>query len=188
MAGKFTLLTALTVAAATTLLSGCLATTPVLGGSTGNAVSGSAAGANAANQNAALESYESTLGTLSVFEDRTLPWWGTYIRHHPDLGSTMPVIRLLIQQSGCFVVVERGAAMDAVNKERALMNSGELRDNSSFEKGQMVAADYTMSPSVQFSETGTGGVGGAIAGRLLGSVGTALAGGLKKMKRQLPCC
>jgi hypothetical protein len=43
----------------------------------------------------------------------------------------------------------------------------------------MVAADYTMSPSIQFSQN-TGGIGGALGGlsRNLGVIG-ALAGGIK---------
>jgi len=85
----------------------------------------------------------------------------------------------MVQQSGCFVIVERGAAMRAVTKERELMNSGESRSGSNFGKGQMVAADYTISPSIQFSQKGTGTIG-AIAGGLLGGAGAILAGALKK--------
>lgn len=97
---------------------------------------------------------------------------------YPQLGSTIPVLRLIVQQSNCFVVVERGKAMRNVMQERELQQSGELREGSKFGKGQLVAADYTMSPSIQFAEKGTGGLG-AIAGGLLGSVGAAIAGGLK---------
>nr|WP_279538468.1 CsgG/HfaB family protein [Pseudomaricurvus alcaniphilus] len=85
----------------------------------------------------------------------------------------------MIQQSNCFVVVERGKAMSAMATERELMDSGEMREGSNFGKGQMVAADYTMNPSIQFSAKGTGGVGGIVGG-LFGSVGAAVAGGLKK--------
>lgn len=160
-------------------LSGCLATAPKLGGSEGNLITGSAGGATADGQNTALESCDAPLGTMSLFEDNTLPWWNRYYTDYPQLGSTLPVIRLMIQQSNCFVVVERGKAFEAMNRERELANSGELRDSSNFGQGQLVSADYTASPSVQFSKKGTGGVGGAVVGSLLGSVGSALAGSLK---------
>ena len=82
----------------------------------------------------------------------------------------------MIQQSNCFVIVERGGAMQNMMRERSLEQSGEVRGGSNFGKGQMVAADYTMSPSIQFS----GKSGGAVAGlatRALGAFG-ALAGSM----------
>ena len=56
------------------------------------------------------------------------------------------------------------------------MESGELRKNSNFKKGQMVAADYTITPSITFSAGNTGGVG-AVVGALFGSLAGAVAGG-----------
>ncbi len=84
----------------------------------------------------------------------------------------------MIQQSNCFVVVERGAAMRNMEQERALDRSGETREGSNFGKGQLVAADYSMSPSINFSAKGTEGakIGGA---GLLGGVLGAVAGSVK---------
>lgn len=144
------------------------------------AQSGAAGGANAQGANG-LESCGETLGTIAVVENQNAPWWSDYYRRYPRLGSTIPVIRLMIQQSNCFVVVERGRAMNNMMGERALAQSGELREGSNFGKGQMVAADFTLNPSIQFSEN-TGGLGAALGG-LLGSKNRtlgALAGGLKK--------
>jgi hypothetical protein len=73
---------------------------------------------------------------------------------------------MMVQQSNCFVIVERGRAMKAMTKERELMNSGELRSNSNYGKGQMVTTDYTLSPSVQFEQSNMGKIGG-FARRLL---------------------
>jgi hypothetical protein len=94
-----------------------------------------------------------------------------------QLGPTTPVLKLLIQQSGCFVVVDRGRAMNNMMQERALQQSGELRSNSNFGKGQMVSADYTLSPSITFSNQRAGGAGAAIGG-LFGSVGSAVGGSI----------
>jgi len=104
------------------------------------------------------------LGTLGVDEDRQATWWHSYYSRFPNLGSTVPVLRLMIQQSNCFVVVERGRSLNNVLTERELQESGELREGSSFGKGQLVSADYTMSPSIQFSQN-TGGLG-AVGGFL----------------------
>lgn len=158
-------------------LSGCVATAPTIGDpSAKTAATGAAGGANATNANSQLEKCDRSMGTIAVVEDQQATWFTTMQSY--KLRSTVPVLRMLIQQSNCFVVVERGAAMQNMQQERALQQSGELRSNSNFGKGQMVSADYSMNPSITFSEKGTGGFGaalGAVGGGLLGAV----AGGIK---------
>jgi hypothetical protein len=93
---------------------------------------------------------------------------------------------MMIQQSNCFIVVERGAGMQNMMQERQLANSGQLRSNSNMGGGQMVSADFILTPSVVFSENNAGGVGGAVGG-LFGSKGAAvgaIAGGLKFKEAQ----
>ncbi len=167
------------ISATTLLLTACMSTSPQMGNSKGNVVSGGAGGANSAGANSALESCDAALGTLSVFEDTSLPWWQEYRGRYPTLGSTLPVIRLMIQQSNCFVVVERGQAMNAMNRERELMQSGQLRQQSNIGGGQMVAADYTLSPEIQFAAKGTQGAR-ALGGAFLGSLGALVGGGVSK--------
>ena len=160
-------------------LAECWATEPILGGSK-TPVTGAAGGATSEGASSQLEHCNESLGTMAVVEDQSAAWYGGLRQY--NLGSTVPVLRMMIQQSNCFVVVERGRAMGNMMQERALTQSGEMRQGSDFGKGQMVAADYTMSPSITFSQKGTGGVGGAIGG-LFGSAGRfvsgALGGGLK---------
>ena len=161
-------------------LSGCMGSMPTMGGDQGSGtITGGTAGGASKNANSKLERCDEPLGTVSVFEDRSLPWWSIYRRNAPSLGSTIPVIRLMIQQSNCFVVVERGGSMKAMTAERKLMQSGEMRGGSNFGKGQMVAADYTLTPSIQFAKKGTSGMGG-LAGAVLGPIGAAVMGGFKK--------
>jgi curli biogenesis system outer membrane secretion channel CsgG len=160
-------------------VAGCFVAMPVFGQSSDmKAATGAAGGASSQGANSQLEHCDESFGTLAVVEDQTAPWWHEYYGRYPSLGSTIPVLRLLIQQSNCFVVVERGRALNNMMQERALQESGELRGGSNFGRGQMVAADYTMSPSIQFSAKGTGGLGGVVGG-LLGSVAGAIAGGVK---------
>ena len=138
---------------------------------------GSAGGANSQNANNQLIKCDRTLGTIAVVEDTSSPWYGILTGQY-HLGSTTPVLKLLIQQSNCFVVVERGRAMGNMMQERELAQSGELRANSKFGKGQMVSADYSLSPSITFSNNNAGGFGAAIGGHLFGSVGAVVGGSL----------
>ncbi|WP_156901911.1 CsgG/HfaB family protein [Azohydromonas australica] len=158
-------------------LSGCLATTPTMGGGSKGAITGAAGGATAENANSQLERCDQSLGTLGIVEDQNSSWYQS-LRNY-KLGSTVPVLRMMIQQSNCFVIVERGAGMANMNYERQLQQSGEMRAGSNFQRGQMVAADYTMSPSVTFSQN-TGGLNAGLAGlhRNLGVL-SSVAGGMK---------
>lgn len=156
----------------------CSGTMPTLGGSKGNAATGSAAGATASGANSQLEHCEKTLGTMGVDEDQGSGWYQVLTAQH-KLPSTVPLLRLLIQQSNCFVIVERGSSFNNMMGERQLAESGELRQQSNMGKGQMVAADYTLRPTINFSEQGTGGVGGALGGLLGGPVIGAIVGGMK---------
>ncbi|MCL2831407.1 MAG: peptidoglycan-binding protein [Betaproteobacteria bacterium] len=121
-----------------------------------------------------IERCPKPLGTLAVVEDTNTDWYRTLSTDY-RLGPTTPVLRLLVQESNCFVVVERGRAMNNMMQERALQDSGELRKKSNFGKGQMVAADYTMSPSITFSNQNAGGLGAALGGRIGGGTFGALA-------------
>lgn len=136
---------------------------------------GSVGGANAQNANSSLERCSATLGTLAIDEDTTQPWFLTLQQH--QLGPTTPVLKMLLQQTGCFVIVERGKAMKNIMGERALAQSGELRNTSKMHKGQMVAADYIVSPSITFANNNAGRSGGAIGG-LLGPIGAAIGGSM----------
>lgn len=140
---------------------------------------GSAGGANAQNANSTLEKCDTPLGTLALVEDTQAPWYGV-LTGQMKLGSTAPVLKLLVQQSNCFVVVDRGRAMNNMMQERNLQQSGELRQKSNFGKGQMVAADYSLSPSITFSNNDAGGMRGAFGGASggLGLIG-AIAGSMQ---------
>lgn len=138
---------------------------------------GSAGGANASNVNPELERCDQPFGTIAVIEDQGTDWYRILTSQY-RLTSTVPVLRLLIQQSNCFIVVDRGRGMGAMQQERALAQSGELRAGSNFGRGQMVSADYALAPEVLFSERGTGGLGAA-AGAIGGGVLGALVGSIR---------
>lgn len=141
---------------------------------------GAAGGETSQNANSKLERCSASLGTLAVVEDNNADWFQTL--RNAKLGPTTPVLRMLVQQSNCFVIVERGRSMQNMQHERALASSGETRAGSNIGKGQMVAADFTMNPTVTFSNNDSGGIGGAIGGLLPGMGGRvvgAVAGNAK---------
>ena len=100
-----------------------------------------------------------------------------------NLQSPVGLIRMMIQQSNCFIVLERGAGMQNMMQERQLASAGQAREGSNIGGGQMVAADFIMTPAVVFSENNAGGGGGAVAGLLGRRVG-AIAGGIKFKEAQ----
>ena len=161
------------LAAAVLSLSAC--SSMDMGSSSAKTVAtGSVGGANSQNANDKLAHCSAPLGTIAVVEDTNTPWYGILTNQY-QLGPTTPVLKLMIQQSNCFVVVDRGRAMNNMMQERALQQSGELRSNSNFGKGQMVSADYTLSPTITFSNTNAGNLG-ALVGGLLGPVGAIVGG------------
>ena len=105
-----------------------------------NPVGGSAGGANSTNANKTVEHCVHSLDPLAVEEHTSEPRYGILTNQY-HLPATTPLIRLMVQQSNCFVVVDRGSAMGPMMQEPDLAATGELRDHSHLGKGQMVAAD-----------------------------------------------
>ncbi|HQD13929.1 MAG TPA: CsgG/HfaB family protein, partial [Ottowia sp.] len=183
MSNKKTALTILLATGTALLLAGCETTSMKMGNPEAKTVAtGSAAGAATSGENTALEKCASPLGTVSLVENQTAGWY-TILTGEYKLPPTANLLRLLVQQSNCFVVVERGAAgMRAMSRERELMQSGEMRGGSNFGRGQMVASDYALSPEIVFSADNAGGIGGVLGGLIGGGRGRAIAavgGGLQ---------
>ena len=166
--------------AITTLLGGCVATAPTIGSEKANtAATGSAAGESTQGANSALEKCDSPLGTVALVEETSADWYRLFTAEY-KLGSTVPVLRLMIQQSNCFIVVERGRAFANMERERAIAAAGQGRAGSNMGGGQIVAADYSMTPEVLVSARGTSGGGGGLGGFLPGlALIGAVAGGIR---------
>lgn len=162
--------------AATLLLTACQTTDMQMGSQGAKTVAtGAAAGDATANASSSLEKCPTPLGTVSLIENQSAGWY-TILRNEYKLPPTANLLRLLIQQSNCFVVVERGAAgMNAMTRERALMQSGEMRQGSNFGGGQMVASDYGLSPEIIFNNSNAGGMGGSLGGLVGGRYSGVLA-------------
>jgi curli biogenesis system outer membrane secretion channel CsgG len=123
------------------------------------------------------------IGTLAIVPPDK-EWW-----RELNLGSPEAIIKVFVQQSGCFSLVNRDRSMQSRNMERALADSGELQAGSNMGKGQVKAADYFLQPDIVSTNKNSGGGGlGAAAGALgglfggVGSVVGGIAGGINVKK------
>jgi len=116
-------------------------------------------------------------GTIAIVEPEQ-NWWVQY-----GLGSPAALIKIYVQKSGCFTLVDRGKGMAAAQAERALASGGELRGGSNIGKGQVKAADYVLVPDLISQNKNAGGksIGGILGGFVPGIAGAVLGGiSLKK--------
>jgi curli biogenesis system outer membrane secretion channel CsgG len=123
------------------------------------------------------------IGTLAIVPPDK-EWW-----RELNLGSPEAIIKVFVQQSGCFTMVNRDRAMGSRAMERALADQGELQRGSRMGKGQVKAADYFLQPDIVTANQNSGGSNvGAAAGGILGHFGGwagavgAVAGGINVKK------
>jgi curli biogenesis system outer membrane secretion channel CsgG len=123
------------------------------------------------------------IGTLAIVPPDK-EWW-----RELNLGSPEAIIKVFVQQSGCFTMVNRDRAMNSRAMERALADQGELQRGSNMGRGQVKAADYFLQPDIVSTNKNSGGGGaGAAIGGLLGHFGGgwgavgALAGAINVKK------
>lgn len=163
-----------TVVAGTALMA-CLASTPASAGlkdmfkKEGTAQEQRKAGV------AAIPTCTKPLGSISVVEpEDSVNWWTGQ-----QLPAPSKLIKVFVNKSHCFTLVDRGAGMAAAQYERGLASSGELRAQSNIGKGQIKAADYVMVPDLigQNSNAGGNALGGLVGG-LIGGTAGALASGI----------
>lgn len=133
-----------------------------------------------AEQQAQIPVCGKKLGTLSVIEpEDATDWWSGQ-----QLPAPSKLIKVFVNKSRCFTLVDRGEGMNAAMRERELAAGGELRARSNLGKGQIKAADYVLVPDLISSNSNAGGnaVGGLLGGLIGGNVGT-LVGGLNFKKK-----
>lgn len=116
------------------------------------------------------------LGTVAIDEHQDDPWFSILSGQY-HLGSTVPVLKMVVQQSNCFVIVDRGHGLASAMDERALAAAGEIRKSNKIKKGQMVGADYTIVPSVTFTNQNAGSISGFLGMiPVVGGVAAQVAG------------
>ena len=139
------------------------ANTPIKGSATENTTTNAAP---------SLEKCDKSLGTIAISEPQNDI---QALLNYYKLPPPTQLLRLIIQQSKCFQVVERGKAMQNILQERALSDSGELQAEQNIGKGQLLSADFIMTANVAFSSNNSGGAAIGAIGSLFGPIG-AIAG------------
>ena len=111
------------------------------------------------------------LGALAIRQPQNKWWEGL------GLESPEAMLKILVQQSGCFTLVDRGAGFELAQQERALAAGGQLQGGANIGGGQIRAADYIMVPDIVTKNANGSGVnvGGLVGGFLGGFAGAGVS-------------
>ncbi len=109
------------------------------------------------------------LGALAVNQPQQ-NWWTAL-----GIESPEALLKVFVQKSGCFTLVDRGAGFQMAQQERALAGGGQLQQGSNIGGGQIRAADYILVPDIvnkngNASRTNVGGILGGFIGGGVGAL------------------
>ncbi len=116
-----------------------------------------------------------SLGAIAVDEPPGRNWWTGQ-----QLSSPSALIKLFVNRSRCFELVDRGRGMARMQDERELAASGDLRGGSNIGRGQIRAADYVLVPDLISQNANSSGnrIGGLIGGLIGNRTAAAVLGGI----------
>lgn len=118
------------------------------------------------------------LGTITIADGDNPYGWTQF-----NLASPQKLLKVMVQRSGCFSLIDRGAGTAAAERERELAYSGELQRGSNVGRGQIRAADYVLVAEVASQDANaSGGAVAGIAGGVIGGRFGAAVGGLRVKK------
>lgn len=123
-------------------------------GEGGSIVTGSGGPQGAKNAARELQKCEAPIAVVSLAENQG-GYTGIGRGGLPE--SPLPLVRVLMQQSGCFRIVDRNAGLKATVQEQDLKDQGILRADGNVKKGRGIMAQYSVVPSLTFSEQNAGG-------------------------------
>ena len=124
-------------------------------GGAGGIVTGSAGQKQSSGETRKIEKCDAPLATVGVVEN---PTGYTYSSASGLPSSPVALVRLLLQQSGCFRVVDRNLGLRGTQQEVELQDSGLTRKNSTVNpRGKVLEAQYILTPTLVFSEQNAGG-------------------------------
>jgi hypothetical protein len=118
------------------------------------------------------------LGTVSIMDGDDPRGWMQY-----NLASPQKLLKAMVQKSGCFNLVDRGAGLNAAQIERNIGGNLGMQRGSNVGQGQIKAADYVLVAEVQARDSNAGGGAAAgIIGGMIGGRAGGLIGGIKTKK------
>ena len=124
-------------------------------------------GAKTAEKQAEIPTCSHKIGALAVNEPEN-KWWTSL-----GLESPEALLKVFVQKSGCFTLVDRGAGFQMAQQERALAAGSQLQQGSNIGGGQIRAADYILVPDIVNRNGNSGGtnIGGILGGFIPGGFG-----------------
>jgi len=126
--------------------------------------------AKAAEKQAQIPNCSRRLAALAVRQPQNKWWEGL------GLESPEALLKVFVQQSNCFTLVDRGAGFEMAQQERALAAGGQLQGGANIGGGQIRAADYILVPDIVTKGSGSGvNVGGLVGGFLGGFAGAIVS-------------
>jgi curli biogenesis system outer membrane secretion channel CsgG len=113
------------------------------------------------------------LGTVSVMDGDDPSGWTQF-----QLAGPQKLLKVLVQRSGCFNLVDRGSGLSAAQRERDIGGGLGMQRGSNVGQGQIKAADYVLVAEVQAADRDSGGsaVGAGLGGLVGNGFGAALGG------------
>lgn len=119
------------------------------------------------------------LGTVTITDGQSSYW------RELQLSPPQSLLRVVIQRSGCFTLVDRGAGMNVAQREREMAAGGDLQRGSNVGGGQVRAADYVLVGEIASQNDNAGGSALAgLAGAALGGRAGAIVGGLRTRRQE----
>lgn len=117
------------------------------------------------------------LGTLSIIDGDDSSGWTQF-----QLAAPQKLLKVIVQRSGCFNLVDRGSGLTAAQRERDIGTSLGLQARSNVGQNQIKAADYVLIAELQASNSNSQGSGAAAAiGGMFGPIG-GLVGSIRSKK------
>src|SRR5690606_19108053 len=131
--------------------------------------------AERAQRTAEIPVCSQSLGAIAVDEPPGRNWWSGQ-----QLSSPSALIKLFVNRSRCFTLVDRGRGMVRMQAERDLAASGDLRGGSNIGRGQIRAADYVLVPDLISQNARSSGnrIGGLLGGMIANRTAAAVLGGI----------
>ena len=120
-----------------------------------------------------------SLGTVTLADGQSYFW------RELQLSPPQSLLRVVIQRSGCFTLVDRGTGMSVAQRERELASGGDLQRGSNVGGGQVRAADFVLVGEIASQNANSGGSALAgLAGAALGGRAGAIVGGLRTRRME----
>lgn len=148
-------------------------------GKGGSVVSGSAGPAGAEGATKQLVKCEAPIAMVAVNENPRGYAYATGGKYPNLPESPVPLVRLMLQQTGCFRVVDRFMGLDATRREIDLQNEGLTRKDTTVKpRGKVLESQYAVTPNLVFSETNAGAAIGGVVSHIpkVGQYAGALSG------------